>query len=104
MGAHLTLVHRISSRRSCIGRYPSFVANCRRELYFGLIGIHVLIHAVHGPIFGLAMMEELEHHGYHIVPGTWPAPLLWTEECQRSQAADLHDHCGWKESAKKALS
>ena len=47
----------------------------RRELFTGLIRIHVLIHASHEPIFGLAMMEELEHHGYRIGPGTL-YPLL----------------------------
>lgn len=46
-----------------------------RELFFGLIRIHVLLHATHEPIFGLAMMEELEHHGYRIGPGTL-YPLL----------------------------
>jgi len=40
----------------------------RRELFFGLIRLHVLVHASHEPIFGLAMMEELTHHGYHIGP------------------------------------
>jgi hypothetical protein len=34
----------------------------QRELFTGLIRIHVLVHASHEPIFGLAMMEELEHH------------------------------------------
>jgi PadR family transcriptional regulator, regulatory protein PadR len=47
----------------------------QRELFFGLIRIHVLLHASHEPIFGLAMMEELEHHGYRIGPGTL-YPLL----------------------------
>jgi PadR family transcriptional regulator, regulatory protein PadR len=47
----------------------------RRELFFGLIRIHVLTHASNEPIFGLAMMEELEHHGYRIGPGTL-YPLL----------------------------
>ncbi|WP_243648269.1 PadR family transcriptional regulator [Acidipila rosea] len=42
---------------------------------FGLIRIHVLVHAAHEPIFGLAMMEELGHHGYRIGPGTL-YPLL----------------------------
>jgi PadR family transcriptional regulator, regulatory protein PadR len=46
-----------------------------RELYQGLIRIHVLLHARHEPIFGLAMMEELAHHGYRIGPGTL-YPLL----------------------------
>lgn len=47
----------------------------QRELFFGLIRIHVLLHAAHQPIFGLAMMEELAHHGYRIGPGTL-YPLL----------------------------
>ena len=46
-----------------------------RELFYGLIRIHVLLHAAQEPIFGLAMMEELEHHGYRIGPGTL-YPLL----------------------------
>jgi PadR family transcriptional regulator PadR len=51
------------------------VSNHQRELFFGLVRIHVLVHAFHEPIFGLAMMEELGHHGYRIGPGTL-YPLL----------------------------
>ena len=51
------------------------VPNHKRELFYGLIRIHVLLHASHEPIFGLAMMEELAHHGYRIGPGTL-YPLL----------------------------
>ncbi|MEO7029857.1 MAG: PadR family transcriptional regulator, partial [Acidobacteriaceae bacterium] len=51
------------------------MSNRQRELFFGLIRIHVLVHASHEPIFGLAMMEELAHHGYRIGPGTL-YPLL----------------------------
>jgi DNA-binding PadR family transcriptional regulator len=47
----------------------------KRELYYGLIRMHVLLHARQEPIFGLAMKEELEHHGYRIGPGTL-YPLL----------------------------
>ncbi len=47
----------------------------QRELFTGLIRIHVLVHAFHEDIFGLAMMEELRHHGYRIGPGTL-YPLL----------------------------
>lgn len=47
----------------------------RRELYHGLIRIHVLLHAEQEPIFGLEMMQELAHHGYRIGPGTL-YPLL----------------------------
>jgi PadR family transcriptional regulator len=46
-----------------------------RELYSGLIRLHVLYHACHQPIFGLGMMEELARHGYRMSPGTL-YPLL----------------------------
>ncbi len=49
--------------------------NPKRELFYGLIRIHVLLHASEEPIFGLAMMKELAHHGYRIGPGTL-YPLL----------------------------
>ena len=51
------------------------VKSQNREIFYGLIRIHVLVHASHEPIFGLAMKEELEHHGYRIGPGTL-YPLL----------------------------
>ncbi len=51
------------------------VKDHRRELFYGLIRIHVLLHARQEPIFGLAMMKELAHHGYRIGPGTL-YPLL----------------------------
>lgn len=56
-------------------RYILSVPDRQRELFFGLIRIHVLVHASQEPIFGLAMMEELAHHGYRIGPGTL-YPLL----------------------------
>ncbi len=46
-----------------------------RDLYSGLIPLHVLHHAVEGPIFGLGMIEELARHGYRISPGSL-YPLL----------------------------
>lgn len=46
-----------------------------KDLYSGLIRLHVLHHAVEEPIFGLGMIEELRRHGYHISPGTL-YPLL----------------------------
>jgi DNA-binding PadR family transcriptional regulator len=46
-----------------------------RDLYSGLIRLHVLHHAVEKPIFGLGMIEELGRHGYRISPGSL-YPLL----------------------------
>ena len=46
-----------------------------RDLYSGLIRLHVLHHAAKEPIFGLGMIEELRRHGYRISPGSL-YPLL----------------------------
>jgi PadR family transcriptional regulator, regulatory protein PadR len=46
-----------------------------RDLYSGLIRLHILHHAAQEPIFGLGMSEELARHGYRISPGTL-YPLL----------------------------
>jgi DNA-binding PadR family transcriptional regulator len=46
-----------------------------RDLYSGLIRLHVLHHAAEGSIFGLGMIEELSRHGYRISPGSL-YPLL----------------------------
>ena len=49
-------------------------------LYAGLIRLHVLHHAAKEPIYGLAMMEELERHGYRISAGTLYPVLHGLEE------------------------
>jgi PadR family transcriptional regulator PadR len=41
-----------------------------RDLYSGLIRLHILHHAVEEPIFGLAIIEELGRHGYKLSAGT----------------------------------
>ncbi len=41
-----------------------------RQLYSGLIRLHILHHAGEGEIFGLGMIEELARHGYKLSPGT----------------------------------
>ncbi len=41
-----------------------------RELYAGLIRLHILYHASKGPIFGLWIIDELGEHGYKLSPGT----------------------------------
>jgi PadR family transcriptional regulator, regulatory protein PadR len=50
-----------------------------RELYSGLIRLHVLHHAVKEPVFGLGMIEELARHGYRVSPGMF-YPLLHSME------------------------
>jgi DNA-binding PadR family transcriptional regulator len=46
-----------------------------RDLYSGLIRLHILHHAAEEKIFGLGIIEELRRHGYHVSPGTL-YPLL----------------------------
>lgn len=46
-----------------------------RDLYSGLIRLHILHHAAEERIFGLGMAQELARHGYQISPGTL-YPLL----------------------------
>lgn len=41
-----------------------------RDLYSGLIRLHILYHAGKEEIFGLGIIEELARHGYKLSPGT----------------------------------
>jgi DNA-binding PadR family transcriptional regulator len=41
-----------------------------KELYSGLIRLHILYHAGREEIFGLGIIEELARHGYKLSPGT----------------------------------
>lgn len=41
-----------------------------KDLYGGLIRLHILHHAAEEPIFGLGIIEELRHHGYELSAGT----------------------------------
>ena len=46
-----------------------------KDLYSGLIRLHILHHACQEPIFGAGIIEELAQHGYRLSPGTL-YPLL----------------------------
>jgi PadR family transcriptional regulator, regulatory protein PadR len=41
-----------------------------REFLLGFWKIHILHHAVEGGVYGQWMLEELQHHGYRLSPGT----------------------------------
>jgi PadR family transcriptional regulator, regulatory protein PadR len=69
------------------------VSTQQREIFTGLIRIHVLVHAEHESLFGLAMMEELKHHGYRIGPGTL-YPLLHGMERDGLLRSDLKNITG----------
>jgi PadR family transcriptional regulator, regulatory protein PadR len=59
----------------CALRYSSGMAKGQREIYSGLVRLHVLHHASREPIYGLEMIQELSRHGYRLGPGT-VYPLL----------------------------
>lgn len=73
--------------------YPLAVSIQQREIFTGLIRIHVLVHAEHESLFGLAMMEELKHHGYRIGPGTL-YPLLHGMERDGLLKSELKNFTG----------
>jgi DNA-binding PadR family transcriptional regulator len=62
-----------------------------RDLYSGLIRLHVLHHAVEGPIFGLEMAEELQRHGYRISAGTLYPLLHRLEQKGYLRSTEKHD-------------
>jgi PadR family transcriptional regulator, regulatory protein PadR len=41
-----------------------------RDFFLGFMKIHILHHAAHEPVFGLALIRELARHGYDVSPGT----------------------------------
>ncbi len=50
-----------------------------RQLYSGLLRLHVLHHAAQSPVFGFWIIEELSRHGYRVSPGVM-YPLLRSME------------------------
>lgn len=52
-----------------------------RDLYAGLVRLHILHHAAKEPFYGLWLIEELARHGYRLSPGTL-YPLLHRMEQQ----------------------
>ncbi len=53
----------------------SLAGTLYRDLYSGLVRLHILYHAAEEPIFGLGIMDELARHGYKLSAGTL-YPLL----------------------------
>ena len=41
-----------------------------RLFFAGFVRLHILHHAAEEPIYGVGIVEELAHHGYHLSPGT----------------------------------
>ena len=47
-----------------------------KDLYGGMIRLHILHHAAKEPVFGLGIIEELRHHGYQLSPGISPHDMF----------------------------
>jgi PadR family transcriptional regulator, regulatory protein PadR len=45
-------------------------AKVERDFFGGSIRLHILYHAASGEVFGQGLMDELQHHGYRLSPGT----------------------------------
>ena len=46
------------------------MTNSDKDLYSGLIRLHILHHAAEAPIYGSWIIDELRRHGYALSPGT----------------------------------
>lgn len=51
-----------------------------KHLFTGFVRLHILYHADKEPVCGVELMEELQHHGYRIGPGTLYPVLHGLEE------------------------
>ena len=66
-----------------------------KDLYGGLIRLHILHHAAEDPIFGLGIIEELRRHGYDLSAGTL-YPMLHGLE-KKGYLASHHERTGRRE-------
>jgi PadR family transcriptional regulator PadR len=64
-----------------------------RNLYAGLIRLHLLHHAAEAPIFGQEMIDELGRHGYRLSAGTL-YPILHGMERHGYLRSRLTQHNG----------
>ena len=72
----VTRMARLAGYRMSKSKSESTRGGDDRDLYSGLIRLHILHHAARESIFGLGMAEELARHGYKISAGTL-YPILY---------------------------
>ncbi len=87
----LVVVHSSAQTRSRVSS-GGVKAMTDKDLYGGLIRLHILHHAAAEPIFGLGIIEELRHHGYEMSAGTL-YPMLHGLE-NRGYLISRHEHTG----------
>ncbi|EIV4625252.1 PadR family transcriptional regulator, partial [Escherichia coli] len=66
-----------------------------KDLYGGLIRLHILHHAAEEPVFGLGIIEELRRHGYEMSAGT-VYPMLHGLE-KKGYLTSRHERTGRRE-------
>ncbi|WP_454864204.1 PadR family transcriptional regulator [Pseudomonas hormoni] len=66
-----------------------------KDLYGGLIRLHILHHAAEKPVFGLGIIEELQRHGYELSAGT-VYPMLHGLE-KKGYLTSRHERTGRRE-------
>ena len=64
-----------------------------KDLYSGLIRLHILHHAEEHQLFGQWLIDELGHHGYRVSPGTL-YPMLHGLEAKGYLRSTLKVHTG----------
>lgn len=82
----------LSSKYSIGNRSPESVFDMTGQLLLaGLIPLHILHHAVEEDIFGKAILDELQRHGYRIGPGTLYPMLHRLEERGYLRAREVRE-------------
>jgi DNA-binding PadR family transcriptional regulator len=59
-----------------------------REFFLGFIKIHILHHAAEEAVYGLALLSELQRHGYELSPGTMYPVLHGLERAEYLHRVD----------------
>jgi DNA-binding PadR family transcriptional regulator len=62
-----------------------------KDLYSGMIRLHILHHASQEAVFGLGIIEELSRHGYKLSAGTLYPILHGLERSGYLQATEERD-------------
>jgi PadR family transcriptional regulator, regulatory protein PadR len=66
---------------SCYYRLAILRSQCViRDFFLGFIKVHILHHAAYTPVYSMALIEELAHHGYELSLGTLYLLLHTMEE------------------------
>lgn len=60
----------------------------QRDFLLGFVKIHIVHQAAHGPVYGLALIEELAKRGYNLSAGTLYPVLRGLEEVGYLQRQD----------------